>query len=118
MSAGVPTWDPQRDYWERIGITRGPHADQSDDFSTLLPKPDPGERLPDVVMVPGAIVTPPKQARTYIGPGVQRELDRARAFEVIALAAIALAEANDDDFDDAWAALDEAVAENRAAVQP
>lgn len=91
--------------------------------------PPVGEVLPDAVFVDGAIVVPPKQARGYvafaplldrIGPGaaamVEREMDRARGFEVIARAAVALVDNAHDPHREAWVALLEAVAENRAAI--
>lgn len=94
--------------------------------------PPVGEVLPDAVVVDGAIVVPPKQARGYvafaplldrIGPGaaamVEREMDRARAFEVIARAAVAYIEADGalDPYGSDYEALSEAVEENVWAVR-
>jgi len=92
--------------------------------------PPVGEVLPDAVVVEGAIVTPPKQARGYvafaplldrIGPGagamVEREMARARAFEVIAQAAVEFIDHGGSDLVcERGQALREAVAENRAAI--
>ncbi len=100
-----------------------------------------GEVPPDVVFTDGMPVTPPKHARAYagssqaglatfaplldrIGPGagamVEREMARARAFEVIARAAVAYIEADGalDPYGSDYEALSEAVEENAWAVRP
>ncbi|WP_353707649.1 hypothetical protein ABRQ22_17460 [Cellulosimicrobium sp. ES-005] len=87
-----------------------------------------GDVPPEVVFTAGGAIAAPSQAHRYatfkplldrIGPGaasmVEREMDRARAFEVIARAAV---EYIDDTTEKGlWDALVEAVAENRAAIQ-
>lgn len=85
-----------------------------------------GEVPPEFVFTAGGAIAAPSQARRYapfaplldrIGPGaaamVEREMDRARAFEVIARAAVAWADVGGSAEADA---LFEAVEENRAAI--
>lgn len=89
------------------------HAPQDDDFSTMLPHEAPGERMPDAVMVRGAIVRPPTQARTTLA---DRELDRRRAHDVIAHAAIAYIDSHHTDRAATYEALCDAIAENKDVV--
>ena len=74
---------------------------------------------PPAYVIPASQMTTLKPLLDKLGPGagamVEREMDRARAFEVIARAAIAFIDAGVID-DDAERALADAVAENRAAI--
>jgi hypothetical protein len=140
MSAAIPSRPPLRpeEGWRppsRDFFGGPPPVDMTSPAN--VPNEPVGEVPPEFVFTAGGAIAAPSQARRYasssqaglasfaplldrIGPGagamVEREMDRARAFEVIARAAIAFIDAGVTD-DDAERALADAVAENRAAVQ-
>ncbi len=136
MSATIPTV-PNGEYEApfRARIEK-PRDFYGPEHPSNIPDEPVGEVPPEVVFTAGGAIAAPAQARRYatfrplldrIGPGagamVEREMDRARAFEVIARAAVAYIDASDPilptgDPQRALDALSEAVAENRAAVQP
>lgn len=133
MSATIPTV-PNGEYEApfRARIEK-PKDFYGPEHPSNIPDEPVGEVPPEVVFTAGGAIAAPSQAHRYatfkpllerIGPGagamVERELDRAHAFEVIARAGIAVAEAAGSDEVAMWEAvrvLREAVAENRAAVQ-
>lgn len=134
---------PSRDFFggppPAISEPRGPHGHTWHLCSagpanpTNIPNEPVGEVPPEFVFTAGGAIAAPSQASRYatfkplldrIGPGagamVERELDRARAFEVIARAAVAYIEADGvlDPYGSDYEALSEAVEENVWAVRP
>ena len=136
MTSAIPSFDGRNwhpsTYWDQLKA-EGKMPEPSDS-PTRTVEDVHGEVPPDLVFTAGMPVAPPKHrpavaGSTFrglmgrLGPGaadqVERELARAKAFEVIARAAVAYIEADGalDPYGSDYEALSEAIEENAWAVR-